>query len=159
MKNFLSITLLCIFLSVNFYSCSDDDKEIVCSQTNVTITINDEVKNFQAIGRGIDLRANGYELQINLYRSESDPFIEESISIKLPYKRTGENIIEQFQYNQYMNGVFFSGDFLNGEFQSNVISNTNKCFSATFSGVLSDDNQEVIITDGQITYQYDEPFD
>ena len=159
MKNTTYKTIL-TFLIVCLFSCSnDDDKEQVCLETNVTMNVNGESQSFQAIGRGIDLRENGYELHLNLDRRSNDPFREQGIAIILPYKKIGENIIEQFIYHQYIDGIAFDGDFLDGEFESNVITNTSKCFYATFSGVLNDGNQEVIITNGSLSYEYEEPFD
>lgn len=153
-KTILTLLIVCLF------SCSnDDDNEQDCMETNVTMNVNGESQSFQAIGRGIDLRENGYELSLNLDRRSNDPFREQGITIILPYKKNGENIIEQFIYHQYIDGISFDGDFLNGEFESNVITNTSKCFSATFSGVLNDGNQEVIITNGNLSYEYEEPFD
>jgi hypothetical protein len=78
--------------------------------------------------------------------------------LHLPYKATGQNIIEQFIYSQYKDNTLFRGDFLEGELQSNVITNTKNCFRMTFSGKLSDANQEVVITEGKISYTYEEPF-
>ena len=121
--------------------------------------INGEFQTFFAFGRGIDLRDDGYELQLNLDRGIAEPYSEQGIAVILPYKKTGENIIEQFIYHQYRDGVLFDGDFLNGEFQSNVITNTNKCFYATFSGKLSNGTQEIIITDGKLSFTYNQPFD
>lgn len=161
MKIILLIKGLLILLMINFMSCSNDDdvNQQICLETNVTIRVDGEVQTFQAIGRGIDLRENGYELSINLDRRSNDPFREQGIAIILPYKMTGENIFEQFIYHQYIDSTPFDGDFLNGEFQSNVITNTNKCFYATFSGKLSDGNQEIIITEGKLSYEYENPFD
>jgi hypothetical protein len=47
---------------------------------------------------------------------------------------------------------------VNSDFQSDVIINRNTCFYATFSAKLNDGNQEVIITDGKISYTYENPF-
>lgn len=160
MKNPLFIKGLLIILLITFNACSSDDDNVpVCYDTNPVITINGQVQAFQAIGRGIDIRPIGYELSINLDRRHNMPYREQSVSIKLPYKQTGENIIEAFNYSQYIDDISFSGDFLDGEFQSNVITNTNECIYATFSGVLSDGNQEITITNGILKYTYQNPFD
>jgi hypothetical protein len=157
MKNLTSTTLL-FLLFFGLLACSEEEEQ-TCRVTNVTMTVNGEVQTFQAIGRGISLRQSGYELQLNFYRGSSSPFREQSIAMKLPYKKTGNNIIEQFIYNQYIDNVAFSGDFVEGELQSKVITNTSKCFYATFSGQLNDGNQVVVITDGSISYEYEESFD
>lgn len=158
MKKITFKTILTLLI-VSLFSCSNDDNEQVCLETNVTMNVNGESQSFQAIGRGIDLRENGYQLHLNLDRRSNDPFREQGIAIILPYKKKGKNIIEQFIYHQYINGISFDGDFLDGEFESNVITNTSKCFYATFSGVLNDGNQEVIITNGSLSYEYEESFD
>ena len=157
-KTTISITIALLLL-VTFISCSKDNDEPVCLETNITMKINGELQNFQAIGRGIDLRQNDYELSINLDRRSDSPFREQTFYISLPYKKTGINIFEKIIYHQYINNTLFEGDFVNGELQSKVITNTNKCFYATFSGKLNDGNQEVNITEGSISYQYESPFD
>ncbi len=159
MKNLLSIKVVFIFLVLFLYSCSKDDEPTVCLPTAVNLTINGEKQSFQAIGRGIDLRQNGYELHLNLGRYSLEPYREQTIYIQLPYKKTGKNSIEVFQYHQYINQISFSGDFLNGDFESNVITNTSTCFYATFSGTLSDGNQQIVITEGSLSYKYEESFD
>lgn len=160
MKKIIQETIILNLIIVSLFSCANDDKnEQICLETNVTMTVNGESQSFQAIGRGIDLRENGYELQLNLDRRSNDPLREQGIAIILPYKKTGKNIIKQFIYHQYIDRISFDGDFKTGEFESNVITNTNKCFYATFSGTLNDGNQKVIITEGKLSYQYETPFD
>jgi len=144
---------------MGFFSCSNNDDGTNCPETHVTMTINGESQSFEAMGRGIDLRQNRYELHLNLDRRSNDPSREQGISIILPYKKTGANVIEQFIYHQYIDNVPFDGDFLDGEFQSNVMINTHECFYATFSGKLHDGNQEVTITKGELRYTYEEPFE
>lgn len=156
----IKIGLLFLFISILFLSCSNDDKSQPCMVTNVSMLVNGELQTFQALGRGIDLNADGsYTLQLKFYTSSNDPFREQSISLILPYKKTGTNVIDNFIYHQYIDGVSFDGDFLNGTFQSKVITNRKTCFYATFSGTINDGNQEVIITDGKVSYEYEIPFD
>ena len=153
--------VLVIFLLISIISCSSDDNEVeeVCMETNVTMTIDGEIQNFQAVGRGISLRSNGYELSINLDRRSNNPFREQGVAIILPYKKTGENIIEKFIYHQYIENIAFDGDFIDGTLYSSVITNTNKCIHITFHGSLVVDNQEVIIENGDLSYKYEDPFD
>jgi hypothetical protein len=143
-------------------SCSKDDSKsdenASCQETKITMLVNGESQSFHAYGRGIDIRSDGYELSLNFGREEQNPYQEQSIVLHLPYKATGQNIIEQFIYSQYKDNTLFRGDFLEGELQSNVITNTKNCFRMTFSGKLSDANQEVVITEGKISYTYEEPF-
>lgn len=154
-----------LFLSaiITFSSCNKDDGDkdetASCQETEITMKVNGELLTFYAYGRGLDLRADDYELSLNFGRDQQNPVEEQRLNLYLPYKATGENIIEQFQYSQYINKTFFSGDFVNGELQSKVITNTENCFRMTFSGKLSDGTQEVVITEGKISYTYDEPFD
>lgn len=152
--------ILLFLLTLGLTSCSkDDDSQQVCMETSVTMTVNGELQEFQALGRGIDLRQNGYLLQLNLDRRSTDRSREQTMVIRLPYKKTGENIIEEFLYRQYINGISFSGDLINEDFQSHVTTNTRNCFYATFSGKISDGNQEVIFSDGIVSFKYEPPFD
>ena len=130
-----------------------------CQPTNISMVVNGKPQTFQALGYGIDLRSEGYVLHLNGDRRSSDPLREQGIAIILPYKKTGENVIEKFIYHQYIDNIAFDGDFTDEEFKCNVMINRNSCFFATFSGKLNNGNQEVIITDGIISYQYNEPFD
>ncbi len=157
MKTKPLLRLLFIFLFA-LTSCSQDD-EPACMETNITMEINGELQSFQASGRGIDIRPNGYELQINLSRRIVEPLKQQGFYITLPYKKTGENIVERFHYLQYTSDDRFEGDFLQGELQSNILTNTRKCFYATFSGKLNDGDQEIIITNGVLSYTYETPFD
>jgi len=143
------------------FSCNNDDtEETVCSGTHITLTINGEKQYFQAVGRGITLTNNGYVLEINLHRSIGYlTSYSEQIYLSLPYKQTGENIIEEFKYLKQAQNEVIQGDFLDYTFNSFVTTNTATCFEASFSGVLNDGVNEVIITDGYIRYKYEDPFD
>jgi hypothetical protein len=157
MKKLLNTTALLILTILGLVSCSNDDEQ-VCMVTNITMTINGETQSFQAYGRGISLRQNGYELELNLSRRVGT-FSEQDVLLVLPYKKTGNNVIEHFFYSHNINNTTFEGDFMDGEFQSKVLTNTSNCFYATFSGKLNDNNQEIIITDGILSYEYEESFD
>jgi hypothetical protein len=159
MKHLLLNLSTLFLIAITTSSCSNDDDNQPCYATDVTMTINGEFQSFQAYGRGIDIREGGYELQLNFYRGSNNPFSEQNLTVKLPYKARGENIFEGFLYSQYTNDTPFEGDFLDGELQSQVITNTSTCFYATFSGTLSDGNQEIVITDGELKYEYEDSFD
>lgn len=150
-----------LLLTLLSLSCSKEDNNNVCLETNVSMVINGELQTFQTTGRGIDLNpgGNGHTLRIWLYRGTSNPLVEQSILIILPYKKTGNNILENFMYNQYAIGTTFDGDFSNGTIESKVITNSRTCFYATFSGTFNDGNQEFVITDGKLSYQYETPFE
>ena len=153
-----TLIMLCI-IAITTSSCSNDDDHQPCYATDVTMTINGELQSFQAKGRGIDIREDGYELHLNFYRGSNNPFSQQNLTVKLPYKARGENIFEAFLYSQYIDNTPFEGDFLDGELQSQVITNTSNCFYATFSGVLTDGNQEIVITNGELKYEYEDSFD
>ncbi|CAM3610118.1 Lipoprotein [Flavobacterium chungbukense] len=154
--------LLFLLLVIVTFSCNKDEnrEEVLnCKPTSISMVVNGKPQTFQALGYGIDLRSEGYELHLNGDRRSNDPFREQGIAVILPYKKTGKNIIQKFLYHQYIDNVSFDGDFIKGEFECDVIINRNSCFYATFSGKLNDGNQEVMITDGIISYQYDDAFD
>lgn len=154
--------LLLISTLLSFTSCSEDDVKndeyAGCLETEVRMIVDGEQQIFYTSGRGIDSRTDGYELQISIARDQQDPFAEQNIGIYLPYKATGENIVERFTYFEYKNNTLFSGDFVSGALESNVLTNTKYCFVMTFSGKLSDGNREVIITNGKISYMYEQAF-
>ncbi len=151
--------IIFIVLAFILISCDKEVKEPDCITTNVSMLINGELKTFQAQGRGIELTNNGYILSLNLDGGSNDPiYREQSFYIQLPYKKTGKNIIKSCNYHQYINSISLDGDLVNSDFQSEVIINQNTCFYATFSAKLKDGNQEVIITDGKISYTYENPF-
>lgn len=158
MKNKIkNLTVLLIVFAC--FSCNKDENEPDCHATNVSMLVNGELQTFQAQGRGIDLTNNGYILSLNLDRRDNDVQLrEQTFYIQLPYKKTGKNIIQKCLYHQYINGIPLDGDLVNSDFKSEVIMNRSTCFYATFSGKLNDGNQEVIITDGVVSYQYETPF-
>lgn len=158
MKNKIIYSLLFLIL----LSCSKDDDNQTCVDADSTMVINGELQTFQTLGYGIDLvslNPISHELQINLYRSSTGSFNEQNIYFILPYKKTGKNKITEFHYSESSISQNFEGDFINGEFECNVKSNSRKCFYATVSGKLVIGNQTVEITDGIISVVYDEPFD
>ena len=83
-----------------------------------------------------------------------------AITIKLAYKQTGNNIIEVFNYFRVQNGTSSEIDVVaQGELESNVIVNTNSCFSATIFGSVMLNGNEIIIENGIVEHIYDDPFD
>ena len=154
--------LLSLFIVVITFSCDKDSEnkdDMNCQPTSVSMVVNGQPQTLQAIGYGIDLTSKGYVLHLNIDKRSNDPLREQGVAIILPYKKTGKNVIEKFLYHQYINNVSFDGNFIDGEFECNVKINRKSCFFATFSGKLNDGKQEVIITDGIISYQYSDPFD
>lgn len=158
MTNYKIVTRFFPLLLLITMSCSDNESVQKCQETNITILIDGELQTFEPISRGILLTSNGYELTLGFYRRVESPLVEQNILITLPYKKTGKNIIENLFYTQYKNSIYFEGDIINDELQSNVTKNTNSCFSTTFNGKLNDGIQDIIIESIQVSYQYDEPF-
>ncbi|WP_250432392.1 hypothetical protein [Hanstruepera flava] len=161
--------LLIVFIgSLLLNSCSNDDDDDgdvqTCPQTEtVSMKINGELKQFEVNGRGIDLDNDGSGHTLSLwlltgvFQPEQDTY---AITIKLPYKKTGTNIIEEFNYFRVQHGTSTNSDFVaQGVLESNIITNTNLCFSATFSGSAIVNGNEITITDGIIKHVYDDPFD
>lgn len=151
--------IVLFFSCLSFFSCDKNENEPNCIPTNVSMSVNGELQTFQALGRGINITNNGYVLSLNLDRRNNEiPLREQTFYIQLPYKKTGKNIIKSCDYHQYINGILLDGDLVNSDFKSDVIVNRNTCFYATFSGKLIDGNKEVTITDGKISYTYENPF-
>jgi hypothetical protein len=156
---FIFYLFLISILSVTVSSCSDDDSSSKCQATNISATINGTAFTFQAIGRGLDLRSGGYRLQLNAYSNGFDPVVRQ-FSITLPYKKTGKNVIQKFDYLQYDNtGSSIEGDFVTQQFTSNVKVNKPTCFYTTFSGAFTVNGQTINITNGKLSYEYEESFD
>ncbi|MBW8241586.1 hypothetical protein K1F50_02155 [Muricauda oceani] len=157
--------LLMFFVSLPLLnSCSDDDSQQPCPETEIaSMEINDELKQFDINGRGIDIDNDGTGHTLSLWlmtgvlQPQQDTY---AITIKLPYKQTGINIIEEFNYFRVQNGTSSEIDFIaQGKLESNVKVNTNSCFSATFSGSVVLNGNEIIITEGIVEHVYDDPFD
>ena len=159
-------TRYALILFINLFmltACSKDDETERCPQTEIiSMEINGEVKEFEVNGRGIDLDSDGSGHTLSLWLYTADTQTQEdsyAIIIKLPYKKTGTNIIEMFNYLHFQDGSYQDIDFVQEAFQNTVTVNTNSCFSATFSGHTVVDGNEIIITEGMINYVYDEAFD
>src|SRR6187402_1832657 len=154
------LKLLFIPVLTIFLSCSHSkDENQTCLPTKITMVVNGVPQTWNAGGRGIDLTPIGYKLSINLDRSIAEPYSQQGVSIILPYKVTGANVIKSFHYLQYDHDQSFEGDFVDGQFKSYVISNTQNCLLATFSGKLNDGDQEIVITNGSVSYLYETPFE
>lgn len=158
-KKILFLTLAPLF----FYGCSDDDKkqeevQQICYPTNVSMILNGEFIEMEALGRGITLTQNGYILDLNFGHYKSDPTKEVAISIELPYQKLGKNLLTNLSFHYYLGNEYFSGNITHGTVNSEVISNTNKCFYMTFSATFTNNNKTYEIKDGIIKYTYQEPF-
>ena len=77
----------------------------------------------------------------------------------MPYKKTGHNVIDELLFIQYKDGNYIEGDLVNNDFHSDVMINRSTCFYATFSGKIDNDEEQIVITDGKLSWEYDEPFD
>ena len=161
MKNILYL-LLILTSSFTLSSCSKDNETPACPQSeNISMKINGEFKQFQISGRGIDLDNDnsGHTLTLQLFSGVIYPQQDSYyITLKLPYKKTGNNIIEEFNYNRIQNLSSSEANFVLGELKSSVTVNKNTCFSATFSGRAIIDGNEIIIIEGIINHVYSNPF-
>jgi len=155
--------ILIIFVSQFILnSCSDDDGPDCPASENISMKINGEIKQFVVSGRGIHLDNDnsGHTLSLKISAGVFGPTQDSyAVTLKLPYKKTGVNIIEEFNYFRVQNLSSYEGDFVMGELQSNVTVNKNTCFSATFSGKAIINGNEIIITEGIINHTYADPFD
>lgn len=162
MKNLQYLVLFFTGLLI-LNSCSEDHEADPCPKAEIiSMKINGELKQFVVNGRGIDLDSDGsgHTLTLWLFSGVLQPQQDSyAITLKLPYEKTGTNIIEEFRYFRVHNGNSAKGYFSDGEFQSEILSNTSSCFSATFSGRTMVDGNEIVITEGVIDHVYDEPFD
>lgn len=162
MRNKLKILFLAV-APLFFYGCSDDDQKKeevnqICYPTYIEMTINGEPIQMEAMGRGIMLTQNGYILDLGFGHYKSDPTKEVAVSIELPYKKLGKNLLTNFSFHYYLGNEYFSGNITHGVVNSEVISNTNKCFYMTFSATLTNNDKIYEIKDGIIKYTYEEPF-
>lgn len=149
------------FLLLN--SCSKNDEALPCPQTeNISIKINGEEMQFQIMGWGIDLDrdGSGHTLSLMVVNGVFSPAQDSySITLKLPYKTTGENIIEELRYFRVQNASSVEGVLAPANLQSRVNVNTNTCISLSFSGSAVIDGIEIVISNGIINHVYADPFD
>lgn len=156
--NKVKTILLAACLILLLTACSKDkqDEANQCRTTSITMKVNGELLSFQATGRSAGM---GVPLTVYAGRIVQSPYLEQSFSISLPYKETGDSLILNFNYHHYINSQSFNGDYNNGEISSKVITNKNTCIYLEFWGKISDGNQELIITEGKFSYTYEDPFD
>lgn len=160
MKKVLLLIILLSFGSFQLSSCSkDEDATPPCRQTRITMYVNGEFQAYQALGRGIDLKANGYEMFVQATRLINNTARYETFTFILPYKKTGPNSIEKCLFTYEFPNSSFTADLLDYEFKSNVITNTRFCFYATFSAKFNNGIEDIVITDGEFSYLYEEPYD
>ena len=160
-KHIKHISIIVISLLV-LNACSNDSDEQNCPENEVaSMKINGEEMDFHVSGWGINLDndGTGHTLEVQLtageFSTQQDSY---SVTLKLPYKKVGNNIIEDIYYLRVQGAASDEGDFLQNELQSKVTVNRNTCISATFSGSAIIDGNEVIISDGIIKHVYADPF-
>ena len=153
------VKLLAVFIMLTLQSCSKEENNTVCQETSIGVNVNGKYIEFNQAGRGLDLRSYGYELLLVFSNYNQTTKDRHGISMIVPYKKQGENIITKFHFSQSLNSESFSGDYVQGEFHSNVIANNGHCFQATFYGKLSDGNREIVLSGGNISVTYKVPFD
>lgn len=158
-KNLLLLT--CCYFVVN--SCSENEERQICPGTQIIkMKINGEEMNFTLYGRGIDLDndGSGHTLSLYLIAGESNPQQNtHNVTLHLPFKKTGKNILENIHYLRVESVTSFEGDFTQSNVESKVTVNKNSCIRATFSGSMTINGNAVTISDGVIDHVYSDPFD
>ena len=156
-KNFVIILISISQLS----SCSKDSGTPNSSQNEImSMKINGQAKQFQFAGRGLSFYNGEYgTLRIDLFTGVLSPQQDSyAITLELPYKGIGNNIIKEIRYFRVKDATSIGGDFVQGQLQSNVKENTELRFSATFSGSTVIDGNKISITEGIINHVYEDPF-
>jgi hypothetical protein len=158
MKNIVTILISLFVLN----SCSNNSDEPNCPENELaSMKINGEEMQFAVSGWGINIDNDGigHTLKIQLTAGVVSPQQNSySVTLKMPYKKVGNNIIEGIYYLRVQNATSVEGNFIQAEVQSKVTVNKNSCISATFSGNTIIDGNEVTISDGIIQHVYDDPF-
>jgi len=162
MRNILKILFLTL-APLFFFGCSDDDKkqeevQQICYPTNISMIVNGEFIEMAVMGRGLMLTPNGYILDMNFEYYLAEPNSVIHIRIELPYNKTGKDILNIFKFSTSTESGSSSVDLSNGEFTSEVISNNKNCFYCKFSGTLTKNGKTFEISEGVISYTYEEPF-
>lgn len=124
--------------------------------------INGEEKQFSVSGWGINLDndGTGHTLEVQLTSGVISPQQNSySVTLIMPYRKTGNNIIEDLHYLRVDGATAIEGNFTQAGLQSKVTVNRNTCISTTFSGSATFDGNEVTITDGIIQHVYADPFE
>ena len=162
MKNLRNLFILFISI-IALNSCSKEDNPPPCPiRESISIKVNGEFIPFISGGRGIDLDNDGSGHTLTLWFDSItlNPQDEPSYSIilKLPFKKDGTNVLEEFYFSRIENTTYTQGFFDIEELQSEVFVNRNTCFITKFSGTTIIEGTEIAITDGIINLIYDEPF-
>ncbi|MBY8962870.1 hypothetical protein KJK34_08925 [Flavobacterium sp. D11R37] len=118
--------------------------------------INGELKTFTTGGREISIiwGTGQYDLSLLFYGSTQG-----TLRLEMIYKETGNNVIDLLKLGNFDEAHTGMYELVNDDFESNVLVNRSECFYATFSGKINANGEELIITEGVISYEYDEPFD
>ncbi len=153
--------IFCLVLFAVTISCSsDDDNEtapLPCPVFNVSFIQDGEAVEFTQSGFGLSLRQDGYDLELYFGSTDnSNGVTSRNLSISVTYGATGTNVIDELAYSQNSNTGRISTDLVNESFQTEVLINSDTCFSATFSGSIDLGNEQVVITNGIMNVQYEE---
>lgn len=151
--------LLLLFMFI-LASCSgnDDNESAICIPTSMSMIINGESVEYNVSGTGIDWdwSRQKHILDQSFYYSSSS-LGESTISYSVPHKLKGKNVFETFVFRTYLNGSYIEINLLNEDFESEVITNSNTCLYAVFSGKFTLNNQEIIITEGKASFIFENP--
>ena len=162
MKNLRNLFILFISIIV-LNSCSKEDNPPPCPvRESISIKVSGEFIPFVCSGRDITLNLDGSGHRLTLWFESITPNPQEQPSyyfiLKLPYKKDGTNVLEEFYFSRIVNTTYTQGFFDLEALQSDVIVNRNTCFITKFSGTTIIEGTEIAITDGIINLIYDEPF-
>ena len=119
--------------------------------------INGVEKQFAVYGWSyfMDNDSSGHTLEMQLSSETLTPQQDTyAITLKMPYKKVGKNVIESINYFRVADMTSYEGNFTQAELQSKVTVSKNTCISATFSGSATINGNVVTITDGVIKHVY-----
>lgn len=152
--------IILLSFSLGLISCSSDDnnESVTCIPTNMSMTINGEPLQYQGLSSGIvwNPARQIHIIDQNFYYRGA-PFGDTNVYYSVPHKRKGKDVFEVFMFTANINGSHVEVNLLNEDFESEVITSSNTCFYAIFSGKFIVNDQEVIITEGIASYTFSNP--
>lgn len=154
---FLSFFLI---ICLVFASCSgnDDEESVICIPNSMSMNINGGLVQFDESGTGINWdRERKIHILDQSFYYNSDAFGESYITYSVPHRVKGKNVFETFVFQTYLNGSLIEINLLNEDFESEVITNSDTCLYAIFSGKFTVNDQEIIITDGKASFIFENP--
>ena len=165
MKNVLSTISGVMLLVLICVSCSDDEYDFdvnpdsSCRDTQLEMLIDGEDFNWITNSYGWEESpANTGEVSIFIRGYvENDQGVTKNFTLRLPYEETGEDVVSSIEYSQNEDATEFDGTSTEMNIESNVITNSSDCFFATFSSTVTDGTEDIVITNGSLSFNYSEP--